>query len=137
MNLTIKTKRKLTDSGDWLEEKEFYVDGIKVTEQEAHDLVPDGDSSSVGIGFLPKSCNAWPILSDGFAVDPTQVKDAEEHCKKLGVPTQFLPDGRAVFTSQRHQREVLKAHYMINRDDNAGGQSRTVRKPTPNRDDYV
>lgn len=55
---------------------------------------------------------AWirPIKSDAMAVHPDQVPEARELAKKKGVPTDFLPDGRPLFTSSRHFREYARKH---------------------------
>lgn len=51
-----------------------------------------------------------PVESDALAVHPKQVEEACEDAKKKGVPTEFLPDGRPVFTSSRHFRRYARAY---------------------------
>lgn len=66
------------------------------------------------------------VLSDGASVHPSDVKRAMEHADKLGVPTEFLADGRPVFTSRQHQKNYLRAIGMHNRDENWSGRERKI-----------
>lgn len=139
---TTCTKQVYNDTTDEWDEvvTAYLIDGVEVSQEVWEAALPGAKPDafdSVGVGMLgAKNCSAWPILSDGFAVDPSQVEEAREHCKAIGTPCDFLPDGRAVFTSQRHQREVLRAHHMIHRNDNAGGQSRTYKRQI-GREEYI
>lgn len=51
----------------------------------------------------------WPIYSEAAGVHPSQVQEAQENWKKKGVPTEFTPDGRAVFRNKSHRRDFLRA----------------------------
>lgn len=51
-----------------------------------------------------------PVESDALAVHPSQVEEAREDARKKGVPVEFLPDGRPVFTSSRQFREYAKRY---------------------------
>lgn len=53
---------------------------------------------------------ARPIKSDAMAVHPDQVSEAREDAKRKGVPTEFLPDGRPLFTSSRHFRRYARTY---------------------------
>ena len=55
----------------------------------------------------------WPIYSDAAGVDPSQAQEAAEYAKSLGVPTDYTPDGQAVFRSPGHRRKYLKAHGLV------------------------
>jgi len=59
-----------------------------------------------------------PIKSDALAVHPRQVKEATEDAKKKGVPVDFMPDGRPVFTSRTQRKRYMLAYGFY---DKAGG----------------
>ncbi len=61
-----------------------------------------------------------PNLSESAGVHPEQVTEAMDDAKHKGVPTDFLPDGRAVFTSRKHQARYLKAYGYHNNDGGFG-----------------
>jgi hypothetical protein len=67
-------------------------------------------------GSIPCGAKGWPMESDGAAVDPSQAKEACEYASELGVPTEFKPSGRPVFTSKRHRDRFLKAHGLHDRN---------------------
>lgn len=49
------------------------------------------------------------ILSDALAVHSSEAKKHEEIARKIGVPTEYKPDGRPVIRSTAHRRALLKA----------------------------
>tara|TARA_Y100001938_G_C7744654_1_gene260982 strand:+ start:119 stop:421 length:303 start_codon:yes stop_codon:yes gene_type:complete len=53
---------------------------------------------------------------EGSAVHPKDIKAAEAHAAKHGVPTYFDNQGRPNFTSMRHQSSYLKLIGMHNKD---------------------
>lgn len=53
---------------------------------------------------------------EGSAVHPKDIKAAEAHAAKHGVPTYFDGQGRPNFTSMRHQASYLKLIGMHNKD---------------------
>ena len=67
----------------------------------------------------------WPMKSDAAGVAASQVKDAIEHSKKIGIPTDFTPDGRAIFTSAKHRKRYCEAVGLYDRN---GGYSDPQRK---------
>ena len=60
----------------------------------------------------------WPMASDAAGVHPGQVDQAHEHARRVGIPTEFTADGRAIFTSRRHRRDYCRAIGL--HDRNAG-----------------
>lgn len=60
----------------------------------------------------------WPLLSDAAGVHPAQVGEATAEATKVGVPTNFTEDGRAIFTSAGHRKKFCEAHGLFDR--NAG-----------------
>jgi hypothetical protein len=66
----------------------------------------------------PSQAGEWPILSDAVGVHPDQVKEAEAHARKHGVPTDFTPDGRAVLRDKAHRKAYCE---LIEHYDRNGG----------------
>lgn len=62
----------------------------------------------------------WPLYSEAAGVQPSQVKEATEHAKKVGCPTEFTKDGRAIFTDRNHRKSYLKAHGLHDRNGGYG-----------------
>jgi hypothetical protein len=50
------------------------------------------------------------VVSESLAVHPSQVQEATETAKKLGVSVEFQKDGRPVFDNSAHFRRYAKAH---------------------------
>jgi len=67
----------------------------------------------------------WPMKSDAAGVAASQVKEAIEHSKTIGIPTDFTPDGRAIFTSAKHRKRYCEAVGLYDRN---GGYSDPQRK---------
>jgi hypothetical protein len=140
---TTRTHRELSDTTyEFVEVVDAWlIDGVEVAREEWEATLPgnrpDAYDTDQPFGSPSKSCAAWPILSDGFGVHPEQVEQARAHAASVGTPCDFVPEtGQAIFTSQQHKREVLKAHFMFDRNDIAGGQSRTHKRKI-GRDEYV
>jgi hypothetical protein len=110
-----RTKTKFLN-GEWCEVKTYYLDrgGVtgwaEVTQEEYEKEFP---SKPIG-DFVGNWKNA--VISDTLAVHPNQIKEASDLAKKLGVPTEFLPDGRPIIRSTAHQREYAKKHGFICRN---------------------
>lgn len=64
-----------------------------------------------------QSRSGWPIHCQASSVLPDQAQELRDHLRKSGVPTEVDSNGRPIYTSQRHQREALKARNMRNNDD--------------------
>lgn len=93
-----------------------YLDGREVSQAEWDEAFPPRTG-----GAGPCSLSAVPInYSDSVAVHPKQVAEAIEDARKKGVPTDFLPDGRPVFTSRAHQKAYIKAYRIHNNDGGYG-----------------
>jgi len=71
-------------------------------------------------GGFAHSPGNWPLLSEAMGVAESQVKEAHAYSVKIGVPTEFTPDGRAVFTCPSHRKRYARAHGFIDRN---GGYS--------------
>lgn len=69
----------------------------------------------------PRACTGnWPMYSDAAGVHPDQIKEAYEKSVKDGVPTQFTPDGRAIFTSRKHRKDYCRTIGMHDRNGGYG-----------------
>ena len=116
MRGSIRTKRRWNaDKGETEHEKEYFLDGKRVSEEEFNAALPDKP-----LGGAPGAQATWnkPILSDGLAVVPKRIKEAEAKCLKHGVPTDFTTDGRPVLRTRAHRKAYLKAYGY---HDNDGG----------------
>ena len=78
------------------------------------------------MGGIPQgSCAKWPILSDAVGVGHDQVDEARAESVRLGVPTDFTADGRAILRTPRHRKEYCEALGFFDRD---GGYSDPQRR---------
>ena len=75
-------------------------------------------------GLCSRSGNSgWPMCSDGLAVWPSQVPEAEAHARKIGVPTEFdKRTGQCILTDRGHRARYLKANEVCDQD---GGYKET------------
>ncbi len=65
----------------------------------------------------------WPLHSDALAVWPSQVREAEAHARKIGVPTSFDPKtGKCILRDRSHRAKYLKANGVCDKD---GGYKET------------
>lgn len=68
----------------------------------------------------PSQAGEWPILSDAVGVHPSQVKEAEAHAAKHGIPTEFTPDGRAVLRDKHHRKRYCELIGFFDRNGGYG-----------------
>lgn len=73
-----------------------------------------------GVSTRFSSPGAWPLHSDSAGVHPSQRQDAYDNSVKEGVPTEFDPIGRAIFTSREHRRKYLKTYKLKDHDAGYG-----------------
>jgi hypothetical protein len=66
-------------------------------------------------------------ISDAAGVAPSQVKEATDHSRKIGIPTEFTPDGQAIFTSRSHRKRYLEAVGLFDRNGGYGDPQRQKR----------
>lgn len=60
------------------------------------------------------------MASDAMMVHPTQIEEQTQLCRQLGIPTDYLPDGRPILRDAGHRKALARAHHMIDRN---GGYS--------------
>lgn len=105
----------------------YYIDGNEVVESVFNALCPKKPISGL-LKEVPQTLmqtsKAWPRISDAWGVGKKQKKQAEETMAKLGVPTEYVPDGgggySAVIRDNQHQRDLLKATRMHNNEAGYG-----------------
>ena len=64
--------------------------------------------------------SGWPLYSDAAGVHPKQINDAVADSVKIGVPTQFTPDGRAIFTDRSHRKRYCEKKGLYDRNGGYG-----------------
>jgi hypothetical protein len=119
MTGTIRYAKTLDAAGEWVERPTYYLDGRVVTFDVFTEAFPDQLvlPGQVPGGHLP---GCWPLPSEAAAVHPAQAREAADHAKKLGVPTEFNGLGQPVFTDRAHRKRFLKAHGMVDRSGGYG-----------------
>jgi hypothetical protein len=95
----------------------YYLDGQSVSQEEFDRAFPPVREVAGGPTSLTGTS---PHASEALAVHPGQVQEAVESAKRMGVPTEFLPDGRPIMRSRAHQKAYLKAYGFKNRDGGYG-----------------
>ena len=108
MTGTITQRRRVSDDGEMRTDPVYLLDGKEVPAAEYFAHFPAAESFA---GLIPDHHGAgWPMASDALAVHPDQIAEARESAQKRGVSTDFLPDGRPVFTDPAHRLKYLKRY---------------------------
>jgi hypothetical protein len=97
----------------------YYLGAQEVTEAEYRQVHPEAPLGGMNLD-CPALKRGWPLLSEGAAVHPTQVQEAQDSAARKGVPTEFTKDGRAVFRNRQHRKEYLRAYGFHDRDGGYG-----------------
>ncbi len=100
------------------EKSEFVPNGRTVTrffsmkEDHPQTISVDGELYKRDVladhGKVAHKPGNWPLMSDAAGVVPEQIGEAMSEARKAGIPTDFTPDGKAVFRSPGHRRQYLK-----------------------------
>jgi hypothetical protein len=104
----------------------YYVDGQEVDKAKFDERFPNHPIKGHAPQALMETSKAWPRLSDAYGIGggPGRKEAAEARMAKLGVPTEYVPDGSggysAVIRNNAHQRDLLKATGMHNLDGGYG-----------------
>ena len=80
----------------------YEIDGIKYEQ----------DYEAKFGGSTMFQSTVWPLISNGAAIDPSQVQDAKKKLKAAGCPTDFTAAGQPIFTSPGHKRKHLRLRGM-------------------------
>lgn len=94
----------------------YFLDGKEVTKEQYEERYPPSAGPLRIPGGTPT--RGWPIFSKALGVHPEQVQEANEHARRIGVPTEHTKDGKAILTDRAHRKRYLKA--MGFRDNDAG-----------------
>lgn len=89
----------------------YFLGGHEVAEAEYRAQYPEPS----GLAGPDALVHFRPLASVALGVHPDQVPEAREDAKRLGVPTEFTPGGRPVFTSSRHMRRYCKAYGYVHK----------------------
>lgn len=103
----------------------WFLNGREVTLAELRRCLPSrlhelAESAPLRAG----GHHCWPMCSDAAGVHPDQVAEAQAAATGLGVPTEFTPDGRAVFRSPRHRKLYCEAVGLYDRNGGYGDPQR-------------
>lgn len=74
-------------------------------------------------GARTQATETWPLHSTAFGVPVQQVDEARQDAQTRGVKLDFDGEGRAIFTSRGHRKDVLRAYGWIDRDAGYGDPS--------------
>ena len=85
--------------------------------EDGHKFMRDIRAEHTEIKYVPGN---WPMASDAAGVAAHQTKEAYDHSEKIGIPTQFTSDGRAIFTSRKHRKEYCRAIGLHDRNGGYG-----------------
>ena len=66
----------------------------------------------------------FPMASEAMGVSHEDIKEAMEVDRRLGVPTEYTPDGRPVFVSRKHRKAYCEAHGFYDRNGGYGDPQR-------------
>ena len=111
MQGTIRTRRKLNlRTGEWEEEKEYLIDGKRVSAKVFAKKFPDKPLGS----FVPGN---WlkPVHSDALGVHTDDIKEAHEDARKKGLATEFDGSGRPIFHNSREKQAYCRAYGFFDR----------------------
>ena len=103
----------------------YKVDGNEVTKEVFDATFPSHPVSDLTLpNVMPETSKAWPMLSDAWGVGKGQKEKAEEVFAKLGVPTEFVPDGAGGYSAKvlnnEHKRRLHKATATHHNDGGYG-----------------
>lgn len=109
----------------------YYIAGKEVSQEEFEAVYPPlNPTGKIGMFMTPSTCS-WPYTSLSVGCHPIDREKFMAAAKAEGVPTDYTPDGHAVFTSREHQRRFARAFGLRNDDENwsGGGDKRPPRPP--------
>jgi hypothetical protein len=103
--------------GGTSEKPVYKIDGREVSKKEFDAAFPDQSLAGGNFGgHLPGN---WPMLSDGLAVHPDQVHEANERNRRAGINVTYEPQsGRAILPDRNERKKLLK--YEGFRDNHGG-----------------
>lgn len=99
----------------------FVQDGIlrrEVTEAEFEALFPNLEGPTGAPGT--NSPASWPMVSEGAAVHPKQIEEANNYSRAMGVPTEHNALGQPVLTSREHRKRYNQIRGFFDKDGGYG-----------------
>ena len=93
---------------------------VRYTKEEIAEFVEAGTAAEITPEMKKRLPKGYPIKSVAMAVHSTQVAEAREHDRKLGVPTDYTRDGRPIWTDAAHRRRWLRANGYHDRNSYLG-----------------
>jgi hypothetical protein len=69
----------------------------------------------------------WPLHSDALGVAPSQREEAIAEAARVGIPTDYDHEGRAVLRSPKHRKELAEALGYYDRNGGYGDPQRGER----------
>lgn len=94
----------------------YFIGEKEVTKEEFDARFPA--KKVIGLPLAANMPMCWPMKSEALAVHPSQVAEATEAARAAGVPTEFLPDGRAVLRDRAHRKAFVAYNKAF---DKSGG----------------
>lgn len=96
----------------------YSRDGVTITKREFDRLVP---KRGIEAGHAPRGHHqaCWPMYSDAMGINPDGIAEATANLKKMGVPTEFTPDGRAILTGRGHRKKLAQLVGAVDRSPKA------------------
>lgn len=103
----------------------YKVNGVELTEEQWQASLPPTPKrrrrrKKAGVTFMTAPAKAWPMVSDGAGVDPTQIEEAKALAKSQGVTIDFNHEGQAIFRSRAHRREYCRLRGLHDRNGGYG-----------------
>lgn len=111
--------------------KHYFIQHKEVTREEYEAVHPSLNPKGLIGMFATASKKAWPYTSTSVGCHPSDRKKFMEQMAKLGVPTLFDREGRAVFTSREHQRRFCQATGRVNYDETWSDKGPVEPPPPP------
>lgn len=109
----IRDRKRLNDAGEWVIEKEYLLDGQRVSADAFLAAFPDNEILPGQVPGGPSS-SGWPMTCDALAVHPKQVAEANARNERHGISTRYLKNGRAVIPDAgdyKRLRRLEKVHF--------------------------
>lgn len=103
----------------------YLIDGEEVSKKAFDAVFPDKPICGRALpNTLMETSKSWPRMSDALGVHSSQVAKAEAQAARLGVPTEFVKEGKhagaAIIRDNAHQRDLMKALGHHNTDGGYG-----------------
>lgn len=106
----------------------YFLDGKEVGKKAYRQRHPVPKGNGI---FATSSTKGWPYTSTSIGCHPADRKKHMRQMAKLGVPTEYDKEGRAIFISRDHQRRFCQATGRVNYDDSWSSKGPVEPPPPP------